>query len=82
MKDKRRFILWLIIILGILLSLFFFQSAIFNAWLTAYYTDPTNTKYHGRWANVFLLLTCLSLVSVGVAIYKLRKKPNKGVQTD
>jgi MFS family permease len=79
-KDKRRFKLWLVIIIGIILSLFFFQSAIFNAWLTAYYTDLTNIKYHGGWANVFLILTVLSVISVVVAIYKLKKRPNKRVE--
>lgn len=73
MKDKRRVILWFIIILGILLGLFLFQYAIFNAWLTAYYTDPATIKYHGRWSNVFIMLSGLSFLSVGVAIYKLRK---------
>jgi MFS family permease len=79
-KDKRRFKLWLVIILGIILSLFFFQSAIFNAWMTAYYTDPTNIKYHGRWFYVFIVLALLSLISVVLAIYKLMKKPNKRVE--
>ncbi len=60
--------------MGIILSLFFFQSVIFNVWLTAYYTDPTNIKYHGRWANVFLILMVLSIIFVAVAIYKLKKK--------
>ncbi len=63
--------------MGIILSLFFFQSAIFNAWLTAYYTDPTNIKYHGRWANVFSILTVLSAICVVVAIYKLKKRPKR-----
>ncbi len=79
-KNKRRFKLWLVIIIGIFVSLFFFQSTIFNAWLTAYYTDPTNIKYHGRWSNVFLTLTVLSVISVVLAIYKLKKRSNKRVE--